>query len=406
MATHSTRIGARVRPRAGRPKLSALSTGHPSVLISITVGLLVLLGLVMILSASNVVAFAQYGSPFRFFTRQLLWAAAGVVAFVVCARTDYRRWRGVGYVAFAAVLLLLLLVLIPGIGISVGGSARWLGFGGLQFQPSEFAKLALILFAADVFSRKKESTFDTLAHTMLPLVPALAALSILIMLQPDLGTTLLLGAIGAGMMFVAGAPLRYLVPTLASGAGVAILAALVEPYRRERVLAFLDPWKDPFNTGYQTIQSLIAVGSGGWFGLGVGASRQKWLYIPNAHTDFIFAILAEETGLLGSLTVIGMFAFLAYLGVRTARKAPDRFGMLVATGITVWISVQAVVNMGAVSASLPITGVPLPLVSFGGSSLVISLAAMGILVNIAYQGRHPRRSPQRRNDGATATRGA
>ena len=166
---------------------------------------------------------------------------------------------------------------------------------------------------------------------MLPLVPALAALSILIMLQPDLGTTLLLGAIGAGMMFVAGAPLRYLVPTLASGAGVAILAALVEPYRRERVLAFLDPWKDPFNTGYQTIQSLIAVGSGGWFGLGVGASRQKWLYIPNAHTDFIFAILAEETGLLGSLTVIGMFAFLAYLGVRTARKAPDRFGMLVAT---------------------------------------------------------------------------
>ncbi|HVM34294.1 MAG TPA: putative lipid II flippase FtsW [Actinomycetota bacterium] len=406
MATHSTRMGARIRTRAERPKPSALSVGHPSVLISITVAMLVLLGLIMILSASNVASFAQYGSPFRFFTRQLLWTAAGVIAFAVCARTDYRRWRGVGYVAFAGVLLLLLLVLIPGIGISVGGSARWLGFGSFQFQPSEFAKLALVLFAADVFSRKKESTFDTLTHTMLPLVPALGALSILIMLQPDLGTTLLLGAIGAGMMFVAGAPLRYLGPTLTAGAGVAILAAVIEPYRRDRVLAFLDPWKDPFNTGYQTIQSLIAVGSGGWFGVGLGASRQKWLYIPNAHTDFIFAILAEETGLLGSLMVIGMFAFLGYLGVRTARKAPDRFGMLVATGITVWVSAQAVVNMGAVSASLPITGVPLPLVSFGGSSLVISLAAMGMLVNIAYQGRPSHRSPQRMSNGATATRGA
>lgn len=405
MATHSTRVSSSA-PRAARSKASSLRPGHPAALISITVSALVLLGLVMILSASNVVAFAQYGSPFRFFTRQLLWAAAGIIAFIVCARIDYRRWSGAGYVAFGAAVVLLLLVLIPGIGISVGGSARWLGIGPLQFQPSEFAKLALVLFAADVFSRKKESTFDVLAHTMLPLIPALGALAILIMLQPDLGTTLILGAIAAGVMFVAGAPIRYLVPTLGAGAGLAIVGALVEPYRRARVLAFLDPWKDPFNTGYQTIQSLIAVGSGGWFGVGLGASRQKWLYIPNAHTDFIFAILAEETGLLGSLVVIGMFAFLAYLGVRTARKAPDRFGTLIATGITVWISVQALVNMGAVTASLPITGVPLPLVSFGGSSLVISLAAAGMLVNIAYQGELPqkaRRAPARRR---AAVRGA
>lgn len=393
MATHSTAIGSRTRPRG------TFRPGHPATLISVTVAVLVLLGLIMILSASNVAAFAQYGSSFRFFTRQLLWAAGGIVAFALCARLDYRRWQGLGYVAYAVTFLLLLLVLIPGFGVAVGGSARWIGVGPLQFQPSEMAKLALVLFCADVFSRKKESTFDSFAHTMLPIVPALGFFATLVMLQPDLGTTLLLGAIAGGMMFAAGAPLGYLTPTLAAGSGLAVVAALAEPYRRARILAFLDPWEDPFNTGYQTIQSLIAVGSGGWLGVGLGASRQKWLYVPNAHTDFIFAIFAEETGLLGSLVVIGLFAFLAYLGVRTARKAPDRFGTLVATGITVWISLQALVNMGAVTASLPITGVPLPLVSFGGSSLVVSLAAMGILVNIAYQGELPksaRRSPARR----------
>ena len=163
------------------------------------------------------------------------------------------------------------------------------------------------------------------------------------------------------------------------------------PIRRARMLAFLDPWADPLYTGYHTIQSLIALGSGGWFGVGLGASRQKWLYIPSAHTDFIYAILGEEMGLLGTLTVLGMFAFLGYIGVKIARRAPDRFGMLIAAGITVWISFQAMVNIGAVSAALPVTGVPLPFVSFGGTSLVICLAAMGILTNIALQGKRPRR---------------
>jgi cell division protein FtsW len=388
MATRSGALGratTRRRSDSSTPA-AALRPGHPGVLLSIVVAALVLLGLVMILSASSVSSFATYGSSFLFFKRQLIWAAIGLVVFVFFVRTDYRRLRGWGYVGYALVAGLLLAVLIPGVGVSAGGSARWLSAGPLSFQPSEVAKLALVLFAADVFSRKREERFDSLAHTAVPLLPALAVLAALVLLQPDLGTTLMLGAIGLGLLFVAGAPMRYMIPIYAVGAALASAAAFAEPYRRARVLAFLNPWADPYNTGYQTIQSLVAMGSGGWFGVGLGASRQKWLYVPNAHTDFIYAILGEETGLLGSLVVLGLFLFLACLGVRTARRAPDRFGSLVAAGITIWIATQALTNMGAVTGVLPITGVPLPLVSFGGTSLVVSLAAMGVLINIAHRG--------------------
>ncbi|MFN2488229.1 MAG: putative lipid II flippase FtsW [Actinomycetota bacterium] len=364
--------------------------GQPSVLIAITACSLVVLGLTMILSASSVSSFAQYGSSFLFFKRQLIWAVVGIACFAVLARLDYKRLKGLGYPAFLISVILLAAVLVPGVGIVAGGSARWIGLGPFSFQPSEVAKLALILFTSEVFARKQERSLSVLAHTAVPLLPALGILGALVMLQPDLGTSLLLGAIALGLLFIAGAPLVYLVLLSAGGLAVAAVAALAEDYRRARILAFLDPWKDPLNTGYQTIQSLIALGSGGWLGVGLGASRQKWMYIPNAHTDFIFAILGEEMGLLGTLAVLGTFSFLTYLGVQTARRAPDRFGMLLASGITIWIGVQALVNMGAVTAALPITGVPLPLVSFGGTSLVMSLAAMGILTNIATQARRGR----------------
>jgi cell division protein FtsW len=341
----------------------------------------------MILSASSVTSFAKNGSSYTFFKKQLVWALAGVVAFAFFARLDYRKLRGWGYASYVGAVVLLALTLVPGIGVTVGGGTRWISLGAFAFQPSEFAKLALVLLAADVFSRKKEKTLSSLPHTLIPVIPALGVLSALVMAQPDLGTTLLLGAIGLGALFVAGAPMRFLAPIGAACCAAATFGALSAPYRRERVLAFLDPWADPLVTGYHTIQSLIALGSGGWFGVGLGASRQKWMYIPNAHTDFIFAILGEETGLLGTIVVVGMFAFLCYLGVAAARNARDRFGMLVASGITIWMSLQALVNMGAVTASLPITGVPLPLVSFGGTSLVLSLAAMGVLTNIAHQGQ-------------------
>jgi cell division protein FtsW len=397
-AVKSARRSPNSRVRAEKAQLRP---GHPAVLLSIAVGALLLLGLIMILSASSVASFATYGSSFLFFQRQLMWALIGLLCFVFFARLDYHRLSGFGYVLFPLVVGLLFAVLIPGVGVVSGGSARWISLGLFSFQPSELAKLALVLFAADVFSRKDESTFDTFSHTALPLIPALGILAVLVLLQPDLGTTLVLGSIGIGVLFVAGAPISFISPIVMAGALVTTVAALAEPYRRARIFAFLNPWADPFNTGYQTIQSLIAVGSGGWLGVGLGASRQKWLYVPNAHTDFIYAILAEETGLLGTFVVLGLFAFVTYMGIRTARRAPDRFGTLLAAGITIWIALQALVNIGAVIAALPITGVPLPLVSFGGTSLVVVLLAAGVLVNIAYQAesgppQRPRNRPRRR----------
>ena len=409
MATRSGTLPARTSKtraatRSGDTKSAtrtAVRRGEPAALLTVCVGSLVLLGLIMILSASSVSSFATYGSSFLIFNKQLLWAAIGLASFVFFSRYDYRKLKNKGYLLLPFSAVLLLAVLIPGVGIVAGGSARWLGAGPLAFQPSELTKLALVLFLADVFSRKEESTLQDVSHTLLPFAPVLGGLVLLVMMQPDMGTTLLLGSIGLGMLFVAGAPTRYLLPMGLFGAGGAIFAALSADYRRERVLAFMDPWADPLNTGYHTIQSLIALGSGGWFGLGLGASRQKWSYIPNSHTDFIFAILGEEMGLLGTLTVLGLFGFIAYLGVRIARCSRDRFGMLVASGITIWIGVQALVNMGAVTATMPITGVPLPLVSFGGSSLVVSLMAMGILANIAKQGKK-RTGPSRTKQPAGA----
>ena len=384
MATRTAGVRAQQR---SKKSTKALSGSHPAVLLTVASGVLVVVGLVMILSASSVQSFATTGSSFMYFQRQLVWAAIGVVTFIVFARLDYKILRKVSYVLLPLCVLMLIAVMIPGIGITVGGSARWVGLGPLAFQPSEAAKLAMILFVAEVYTRKKEHVFEEFSHTALPFLPALGIVVLLVMAQPDLGTTMLISFISLGMLFVAGAPLRYIVPIGVTGAVLAVGAALAAPYRRARVLAFLDPWADPLNTGYHTIQSLIAVGSGGWFGVGLGASRQKWMYVPNAHTDFIFAILGEEMGLFGTLTIVGLFAFIGYLGVKTAQRAPDRFGMLVASGITIWITVQALVNMGAVTGSLPVTGVPLPLVSFGGTSLVICLAGMGVLVNIARQGR-------------------
>ncbi|MDQ3662521.1 MAG: putative lipid II flippase FtsW [Actinomycetota bacterium] len=381
-----------------------IQTGHPAALIAMISCLLVVVGLVMILSASSVTSFANYGSSFLFFKRQLVWAVAGMALFVLFCRLDYRRLKGLGYVLYPIALLLLVITLIPGVGVTVGGGTRWIALGALSFQPSELAKLALVLLSADVFSRKQERLLQEPSHMLIPMVPALGLMAGLVLRQPDLGTTLLLGSIGIGMLFLAGAPLRFLFPLGAAGAAIAAVAALSAPYRRVRVLAFMDPWADPLVTGYHTIQSLIALGSGGWLGVGLGASRQKWMYIPNAHTDFIFAILGEEMGVVGTVAVLGMFALLAFLGMRASLRAPDRFGMLLGSGIVVWISVQALVNIGAVTAVLPITGVPLPLLSFGGSSLVLSLTAMGILTNIAWQGTKRELDDQRMPQRSAASR--
>lgn len=397
MASRSSAIAAGTVKAKGTSRAVTRPRTSPGALLTVSSVVLVALGLVMILSASSISAFADYGSSFTFFRKQLLWAIVAFGAYFGASRIDYHRWRGLSFVFYAISAGLLVVVLVPGIGISVGGSARWIGVGPFSFQPSEIAKLAMVLVVADVMSRKNERSLRDFSQMALPVLPGLGFIVFLVMMQPDLGTTIVISVIAFGLLFIAGASLRHLIPVGLAGGGLALVAALAEDYRRARLLAFLNPWADPLNTGYQTIQSLIALGSGGIFGVGLGASRQKWSYIPNSHTDFIFAILGEELGLLGTFMVLGLFVFIAYLGIRIAKRAPDRFGMLVASGVTIWIAFQALVNMGAVTAAMPITGVPLPLVSFGGTSLLITMTALGILNNIAAQERKPRTASKRKD---------
>jgi cell division protein FtsW len=352
----------------------------------LTVGVLNVVGLVMVLSASSVEATRDYGSTWAVFLRQAMWLALGVVALAVFARIDYRRWRRLAAPALALAVLLLVLVLVPGLGVTVNGATSWLGTGPLRFQPSEFAKLAVLLWAADLLARRARHA-GNLRLTLVPVLVVFGGVALLLMLEPDLGTTLAMAAIVGAVLFVAGVPLLPLGAALGAGGLVATLLAMAAPYRRARLLAFLHPEADPLNSGWQSFQSLVGVSSGGLFGVGLGASRAKWGFLPNAHSDFIFAIIAEELGLVGALLVLGLLVAFGVFGVRAALRAPDRFGLLVGAGVTAWVLAQALVNIGAVVGMLPITGITLPFVSAGGSSLVVLMAATGILLNVARQGR-------------------
>jgi cell division protein FtsW len=360
---------------------------------------LCLIGLVMVLSASSVVALDDYGSSWYVVTRQALWLVVGTIACVIVLRVDYHRWRRIAAPAVVVSGILLALVLVPGVGLQVNGASRWLGYGPLSLQPSELAKLALLLFVADLLARRA-AWMDDVRLTLVPVTVVFGGIAALVMAQPNLGTTLLLGSIVLSMLWVAGTPIIPLSALAGLGAVVATSLALWAPYRRARVLAFLDPMADYQNGGYQNVQSLVGVASGGITGSGLGESRAKWGFLPEAHTDFIFAIIGEELGLVGALVVVGLFVALCVLGSRAALQAPDRFGMLIAAGVTVWFGVQAFVNIGAVIGILPITGVPLPFVSYGGSSLLFSLIGAGLLLNVARQAPRPD-APRRR---ATASR--
>jgi cell division protein FtsW len=335
----------------------------------------------MVLSASYVFSYVEYGSSFLFFKRQAAYAVVGFAALLLTSRMRYTVWQRLAAPFLGVTTLLLLLVLHPSAGTVAGGSARWIALGPVTIQPSEFAKLALIAFGATILARRWRN-LDDLRALLLPLLPVSLIVCGLVMLQPDLGTTVILAGSMFMLVFATGISIKRFVAGAATAGALGTMLILTETYRRERLLSFLHPWQDPANKGYQLIQSLIALGSGGWFGVGLGASRQKWLYVPNAHTDFIFAVLGEELGLVGELVVIALFCALLYSGIRIAAKAPDAFGRLLAGGIVSWLGLQVVVNLGAVTGLLPVTGVPLPLMSFGGSSLVVSLAAIGILVNI------------------------
>ena len=384
-------MAARVEQR--RARASTAVAPRPAPPRSRTVGLLVglvavldVIGLVMVLSASSVTALRAYGSAWIFFERQLLWVGVGALLLAATMRVDYRVWRRLVVPLLSVTVVLLVLVLVPGLGISVGGSARWLGVGIVRIQPSELAKLAVVVFAADVLTRRADR-IDSARLTVVPVLLVFSVIALLVLVQPDLGTTLVLACIVMAVLFVAGVPLRVMATvTLLAGAATS-LAGMAKSYRRGRLLCFLHPASDPGNACYQLQQSLVGLGSGHVTGVGLGASRAKWGFLPNAHTDFIFAIIGEEVGLIGSLLVVGLFIAFAVLGVRAASRAPDRFGALLAGGITAWVVGQAFINIGAAIGTLPVTGVPLPFVSFGGSSLVIAMAATGILINVARQSR-------------------
>jgi cell division protein FtsW len=353
-----------------------------SLVLLASVVVLNLVGLVMVLSASSVTALYDYGSSWHFFIRQAAWVSVGLVGLLVVMRIDYHAWR-----RLALPLVLVsgaLLAAVLAVGIEVNGAKRWLGTEAISLQPSELAKFALIVFTADLLARRSDK-MDRTELTLRPVLVVLMVFAGLVMLQPNLGTTMLLAGITFTVLFVAGTPLRSLASVLGLATAGVVALALVAPYRRARMTSFLDPGADPQNTGYQTIQGFVSISSGGWFGRGLGEGRAKWEFLPEAHTDFIFAIIAEELGLVGALLVLVLFVTFALFGIRTALRAPDRFGMLVAAGITGWIVVQAVLNLGAVLGLLPITGVPLPFVSFGGSAMLVTMAAAGVLVNVARQ---------------------
>jgi cell division protein FtsW len=359
------------------------------VLLLLAAAALVLTGLVMVLSASSVRAYEDYGSSFLFFVRQLVYAAVGFGAFLLTARMRHTAWQRLCVPLLAVSVGLLVLVLIPGMGTVAGGSARWLRVGPVTVQPSEIAKVAVITFAATLMARRWRRLRD-LRQLLLPLAPVVGLVCALILLQPDMGTAVIVVASVFVVLFAAGARLKHLI---VGGAGLGLVGLglmYIEGYRWARVASFVDPWADPQGGGYQTIQSLIALTSGGPFGVGLGASRQKWDYVPNAHTDFIFAIIGEELGLVGALLVLVLFGILVYAAVRIAVRAPDAFGRLLAAGIAGWFGIQAVTNLGAVTGLLPITGVPLPFVSYGGSALVAAMAAVGMLVSVARSSRRRR----------------
>lgn len=356
------------------------------VLLLAIIAVLNLVGIVMVLSASSVIALRETGSSWYYFKRELAWVAAGTAVMLVTLRIDYRRWRRLAVPFLFVTFALVVLVLFPSAGVTVNGSSRWLDLGALTVQPSEFAKLAMMVFVADLLARRWKRRDDT-RLTLRPVLVVLALVAVPLLLQPNLGTAIVLATIVFAMLFAAGVPSLPLAGYGLAGVGAAIALALGQGYRRRRLLAFVDPWADPLNTGYQTIQSQVSLASGGLFGVGLGASRAKWGFLPYAHTDFIFAIIGEEVGLVGATIVVGLFVALGYLGIRAAVRTPDPFGRLLAAGITTWFCAQAFVNIGAVIGILPITGVPLPFVSFGGSSLVAAMAAAGLLLNISRRTR-------------------
>lgn len=347
---------------------------------------LLTIGIVMVYSSSAVKGYVQYDDPYHFLKMEAIWVTLGLVAMIVSMRLNLQLLRQWAKPALIVAIVLLVLVKIPGIGREVNGAYRWIGLGPLSIQPSEVIKLSMVLVMAHILAVDPHK-IRSFRRGLLPVLCLLGVVAGLIMLQPDLGTTLAIAGTTFFMLIAAGARVSHIVALGGTGLALVVAAIAAAPYRMRRITAFLDPWADPSGKGYQTIQALLALGPGGLFGLGLGQSKQKFLYLPENHTDFIFAMIGEELGFVGASIVVLLFFLFAWRGFRVAMGAPDAFTGFLAVGITAMVSIQAMINMGVVSGVLPVTGITLPFLSYGGTSLVFTMLGVGVLLNVSRESR-------------------
>jgi cell division protein FtsW len=369
---------------------------RPDYALMALAAVLTITGLVAVYSASFVIGLARFGDPHYYVVRQGLWAVVGAVLMVAAIRTDYHRYQPHALTIMAGTIFALVLVLI--VGVSANGAKRWLGAGELTIQPAEFAKLTVIIYLA-AWLQSKGVHIRSWENGLVPFVIIIGLVGALIMFEPSLGTTMIILVITVTMFWVAGASVSQMVALGAAGLLAVALLASVQGYRADRLTGYFNGTSDPQGHGFQTLQAVMAMGNGGITGLGLGASRGKFFYIPESHTDGVFAILGEELGLIATLAVLVLYVVLMIRGYQVARRARDDFGALIATGITTWIIAQALLNIAGITRIIPLTGVPLPFLSFGGNALAAVMLGMGVLINISRQGRDPRLEREPRGGG-------
>jgi len=343
---------------------------------------LTLMGVIMVFSASGVMAETRYGDSMFFLKRQLLWLTLGIMVLHWVARREYDVWKTLTPYVLGLTVVLLIVVLIPVLGTQVNGARRWLRLAGFSVQPGELSKLAVVLYLASFLVRKEQDVTSLSRGVLAPLL-VVGGVAGLVMLEPDMGTATVLTIIALGLLFLGGAKIPHLLCLGLSLLPVTYLLIMQSDYRRRRFLNFLDPWQDPTNAGFQLTQSFVALGNGGMFGVGLGEGRQKLFFLPEVHSDFVLALVGEELGFLGTGVLLGLFAVLIVRGFHIAGRAPDAFGRHLASGVTLLLGVQVVINMGVVSGLLPTKGLTLPFVSYGGSSLLVSLGAIGMLLSVS-----------------------
>ena len=371
-----------LRARARRRDQITMANSRLSVTVGIVIGILIIVGLGATMSASSVEGILEESNHLAIFLRQLRWVGIGAVVLFVTAKIPYTSYRKLAFPILIGSVASLMLVAV--VGVTRGGAKRWIEIGSITIQPSEFAKFAVIAYLAATLARKGDLLGD-FRHFIVPVLASIGLVGAMVALQPDLGTSIVIAAGGGAVLVASRSPLRYVIGCAFVGGGLALVAALGSSYRMARILCFLDPLSDPIGDCYQLKQSLLALGSGNIFGVGLGASRARWSYLPNAHTDFIYTIIAEETGFIGASVLLMLFAGLTIAGIMIAHRTSDPFARLLAIGITAWLTCQALIHIGSVVGVMPITGIALPFVSVGGSAMIAALGAAGVLINISLK---------------------